>query len=189
MSKFESLNTVMSLSEAKKYLEQISEDLDAIYLSAETPSGAAGTVWRQFWGSPRQITPLTLYLRQMIEEEIETSEILLKKQAKELKAKAKETLKQKLAREAQRSEDAEQFAVTISVEHDKLVEKSTKEHKELRRLQLINKAQNKPSMLDAQARDIAMLINRLSPYVRVELNELESYRLQQVIKTEIDEED
>lgn len=189
MSKFESLNTVMPLSEARKYLKEISQDLDAIYLSADSPSGAGGTVWRQFWGNPRQISPLALYLREMIEEEIETSQILLKKQAKDLKAKAKETLKQKLARETQRSEEAEQFAVMVSDERDKLVEKSTKEHKELRRLQLINKAQNKPSMLDAQARDIAMLINRLSPYVRVELNELESYRLQQVIKTEIDEED
>jgi len=34
--------------------------LNAIYLSAETPSGAAGTVWRQFWESPRQITTLSI---------------------------------------------------------------------------------------------------------------------------------
>ena len=179
----------MSLSEAKKYLEEITQDLDAIYLSEDAPSGAGGTVWRQFWGNPRQITPLTLYLREMIEEEIETSHILLKKQAKELKAKAKETIKQKLEKESQRSEEAEQFAESVIIEHDKLIEKSTKEHKELRRLQLINKAQNKPSMLDAQARDIAMLIQRLSPYVRIELNELESIKLQQELKTKIDEEE
>jgi hypothetical protein len=191
MSKFESLNTVMSLSEAKKYLEQITEDLDAIYLSAEAPSGTAGTVWRQFWGNPRQITPLTLYLREMIMEEVETSQVMLKKQAKELRAKAKADLQKKLEQVTLSAEEQIQFAESILVENDELHEKleeSANDRKELRRLQLIEKAENRPSMLKAQARDIAYLIEELKPLRGVDFSKLHSFKMQQDIKEEIEEE-
>lgn len=191
MSKFESLNTVMSLSEAKKYLEQVTEDLDAIYLSAEAPTGSAGTVWRQFWGSPRQITPLTLYLREMIMEEVETSQIMLKKQAKELRAKAKADLQEKLEQATQSKEDHVQFVESIIVENDELQEKleeSANDRKELRRLQLLEKAENRPSMLKAQARDIAYLIEQLKPLRGVDFSELHSFQMQQLLKEEIEEE-
>jgi len=182
----------MPLSEARKYLEEISQDLDAIYLSADAPSGAGGTVWRQFWGNPRQITPLTLYLREMIMEEVETSQVMLKRQAKELRAKAKADLQKKLEQATQSNEDHIQFVEQIIVENDELQEKleeSANDRKELRRLQLIEKAETRPSMLKAQARDIAYLIEQLKPLRGVDFSELDSFKMQQVIKEEIEEEE
>ena len=51
MSKFESLNTVMSLSEAKEYLEEFNKDLDTIYLSEGAPSAQQVLSGDNFWGT------------------------------------------------------------------------------------------------------------------------------------------
>ncbi|MGR6504236.1 hypothetical protein [Shewanella sp. Koi 1] len=92
MSKFSGLNTEMTMSEAVDYLDGVRESLDEIYLAEEAPSGQAGTVWRYFWGNPRKITPLTVYFREIIEEEIEASEALLKDKTKKIREQAKKKL-------------------------------------------------------------------------------------------------
>jgi hypothetical protein len=185
MSKFNLLNTPMTSSEATEYLELIQDNLDEIYMAYEPPSGKAGTIWRYFWGNPRSITPLTLYLRGIFRAEIDASEILLKEQAKRLSTKSQEKTKKLVQKEQSKNIELSSNCNYLIRENGKLKSQQKGGRTELRRLRLKEMAGNHPSMVDAQARDINFLVNRLKEYTSINLEELESYRLQQQLKDDL----
>lgn len=185
MSKFDLLNTEMTSSEATEYLEKIQDSLDEIYVADKPPSGKAGTIWRYFWGNPRSITPLTMYLRGIFWAEIDASEILLKEQAKKLRAKSQKKIKTQAQKEQEEKNEISINNNKLKKENDELKSQRKNEKNELRRFKFIERCKKHPRMEVAQARDINFLYKRLNEYTSINLEELESYRLQKQLKDDL----
>ena len=58
--------TDLSFSEADAYLELYENELDEIYASDSPDGGNKGWVWRQFFGKPKEVSPLLLYLTEKL---------------------------------------------------------------------------------------------------------------------------
>lgn len=183
MSKFDDINTEMSYAEAEEYLAAIIEDLNAIYLSNEPPSGKAGTIWRTIWGRPRRITPMSFYLKDLLIEELETRDILLKEKATEVRQKAKKQLDNKIEKFKQQHESEVKDAKFVFDENEKLqLELEKEQQQRLTAQKGLNhfikraEAEKDPGMVTALSHDVKVLVERLKKYESVNLNELASYR-------------
>lgn len=183
MSKFDDIHTEMPFAEAEEYLAAIIEDLNTIYQSNEPPVGKAGTIWRTIWGRPRRITPMNFYLRELLIEELEIRDILLKDKATEERQKAKKQLISKIEKFKQQHQHEIEGAEFILDQNESLQLELEKERQE--RLtaqkglnQFIKKAEAEkdPGMVTALSHDVKALVERLKKYESVNLNELASYR-------------
>ncbi|MCU8008560.1 hypothetical protein ACRN9F_10385 [Shewanella oncorhynchi] len=191
MSKFSGLNTEMTMSEAVDYLDGVRESLDEIYLAEEAPSGQAGTVWRYFWGNPRKITPLTVYFREIIEEEIEASEALLKDKTKKIREQAKkklhielQKLNEKNEAKISEAEEALEYLDATFDENEDLKTKLEDERSISRKFRAHLNASKNSKMIEAQANDIKFLFEKLTRFENVQLDQLESVKLMKNVNSD-----
>jgi hypothetical protein len=184
MSKFDELNTEMTIGDAEIYLQGIFEELENIYSLKEAPSGKAGTVWRIIWGRPRKLTPMSYFLAYKIQDEIDRGKDLAKEKYQKAKNNTAKKFKQTIEDISNKYEEIAQQNEAILDEKDDLQSKLEKEQAEHRYAQSIlrhyeakESAEENPIMTKALINDVRMLFEIARKYQNIALDDLQSHRL------------
>ncbi|MBW8192742.1 hypothetical protein K0504_17020 [Neiella marina] len=103
----------MPITEAEAFVEQYADELSSIWRASSPASGDKGWAWRQLWGRPQDITPITLFLRQQVEYLKGDRDQLSKeeqKQRQKLRRQQAEFAKRESEQERKLAEQADEIA-------------------------------------------------------------------------------